>query len=91
MAVEVGAQTLYLVMTVRTPQFQASVIDAHYASLDRLRQQGVLELAGPFSDQSGGAYLIRADSMAQARDIAYRDPVHTSASSIVTVYEWHAK
>jgi uncharacterized protein YciI len=60
----------YLVMTVRTSQFQASVIDAHYAFLDRLRQQGVLELAGPFSDQSGGAYLIRADSMAQARDIA---------------------
>ena len=81
----------YLVMTVRTPQFQASVIDAHYAFLERLRQQGKLELAGPFSDKSGGAYLIRAASLAEARDIAYRDPVHTSGSSLVTVYEWHVK
>lgn len=30
----------YLVMTIRTPEFQASVIDAHYAFLDQLRQQG---------------------------------------------------
>lgn len=81
----------YLVMTVRTPQFQASVIDAHYAFLDRLRQQGMLELAGPFSDKSGGAYLIRAVSLIDARAVAYSDPVHTSGSSDVTVYEWHAK
>jgi uncharacterized protein len=44
----------YLVMTFRTPQFQTSVIDDHYAFLDRLRQQGILELAGPFTDKSGG-------------------------------------
>lgn len=81
----------YLVMTVRTPQFHASVIEPHYAFLDRLRQQGRLELAGPFADKSGGAYLIRAASLDEARAVAYSDPVHTSGSSIVTVYEWHAK
>jgi uncharacterized protein YciI len=82
---------LYLVMTIRTPQFQPSVIDAHYAFLDHLKEQGALELAGPFADKSGGAYLIRAASLAEAQTIAYSDPVHTSGSSIVTVYEWHAK
>jgi len=81
----------YLVMTVRTPQFQPSVIDAHYAFLERLRQQGQLELAGPFTDKSGGAYLIKAASLKEARAIAFSDPVHTSGSSIVTVYEWNAK
>ena len=81
----------YLVMTVRTPQFQPSVIDAHYAFLERLRQQGQLELAGPFTDKSGGAYLIKAASLEEAQALAFSDPVHTSGSSIVTVYEWQAK
>lgn len=81
----------YLVMTVRTPQFQPSVIDAHYAFLERLRQQGQLELAGPFTDQTGGAYLIKATSLDEAQTLAFSDPVHTSGSSVVTVYEWNAK
>ncbi|HEY8906801.1 MAG TPA: YciI family protein [Rhodoferax sp.] len=78
-------------MTVRTPQFQPSVIDAHYAFLERLRQQGQLELAGPFTDKSGGAYLIKAASLDEAQTLAFSDPVHTSGSSVVTVYEWNAK
>lgn len=81
----------YLVMTVRTPQFQPSVIDAHYAFLERLRQQGRLELAGPFTDKSGGAYLIRASSLDEAKSLAFSDPVHTTQSSLVSVYEWNAK
>ncbi len=81
----------YLVTTFRTPQFQTSVIDDHYAFLDRLRQEGKLELAGPFTDKSGGAYVIRANNLDEARALAFRDPVHTSKSSVVTVYEWNAK
>ncbi|HEX7129308.1 MAG TPA: YciI family protein [Rhodanobacteraceae bacterium] len=81
----------YLVLTLRTPQFDPAVIDPHYAHLDGLRQRGRLELFGPFSDKSGGAYLIRAESMDEARAIAHSDPVHVSGSSKVTVYEWNAK
>ncbi len=81
----------YLVTTFRTPEFQASVIDEHYAFLDRLRQQGKLELAGPFTDKSGGAYLIKAADLEEAKALAFSDPVHTSGSSIVAVYEWDAK
>ncbi len=77
----------YLVMAMRMPQFQASVIDAHHAFLDELRAQGKLEMSGPFSDKSGGAYLISAASMEEAHAIACSDPVHTSGSSNVTVYE----
>ena len=83
--------TRYLVTTFRTPQFDPSVIEAHYAFLDNLRQQGKLELAGPFTDKSGGAYLITATNMEEATALAFSDPVHTSKSSIVTVYEWNAK
>ncbi|UFS63354.1 YciI family protein [Sulfurimonas sp. HSL-3221] len=81
----------YLITTFRTPQFDPSVIEAHYAFLDDLRQRGKLELAGPFTDKSGGAYLIKADNLEEAEAIAFSDPVHTSKSSIVTVYEWNAK
>ncbi len=81
----------YLVTTFRTPQFQTSVIDDHYAFLNRLRQEGKLELAGPFTDKSGGAYVIRANNLDEARTLAFSDPVHTSKSSVVTVYEWNAK
>lgn len=81
----------YLVTTIRTPQFQTSVIDEHYAFLDRLRQEGKLELAGPFTDRSGGAYLLKAANLEEARALAHGDPLHTNESSIVTVYEWDAK
>ncbi len=81
----------YLITTFRTPQFQTAVIDDHYAFLERLRQQGRLELAGPFTDKTGGAYVIRAANLEEARTLAYSDPVHVSRSSIVTVYEWNAK
>ncbi|MHB8388316.1 MAG: YciI family protein [Acidobacteriaceae bacterium] len=81
----------YLVVTFRTPQFQPSVIEAHHAFLDSLRQQGKLEFAGPFTDKSGGAYLIRAANLEEAKALAFADPVHTSKSSIVTVYEWNAQ
>ena len=81
----------YLVTTFRTPRFDPAVIDAHYAFLDELRQSGRLELAGPFTDKSGGAYLITAADLEEAQTIAFRDPVHTSKSSIVTVYEWDVK
>jgi uncharacterized protein len=81
----------YLVTAFRTPQFQPSVVEAHRDFLDRLREQGKLELAGPFTDQSGGAYLLRAADLEEAKALAFADPIHTTKSSIVTVYEWNTK
>ena len=80
----------YLIFTRRTPAFDQAAIAPHYAHLDALREDGRLELAGPFSDRSGGAYIVRAGSLAEAEAIAFADPVHTSGSSDVTVYEWNA-
>ncbi len=81
----------YLVMTMRTPRFQSSVIEAHKAFLERLRQSGHLEMSGPFTDKTGGAYLIKAVNFEEAKALAFTDPVHTTKSSVVTVYEWNAK
>jgi len=81
----------YLVTAFHTPQFQTSVIDEHYTFLERLRREGKLELAGPFTDKSGGAYLIKAANLDEAKALAFSDPVHTTNSSVVSVYEWNTK
>ncbi|HZV24113.1 MAG TPA: YciI family protein [Luteimonas sp.] len=80
----------YLVLTLRRPQFDPAVIAPHYAHLDRLRERGQLELAGPFTDASGGAYLLRADDLASAQALAQADPLHLTGASDVRVYEWSA-
>ena len=59
----------YLVLTLRRPDFDPAMIEPHYAHLDALRRRGLLELAGPFSDRSGGAYLLRAESVAPERRV----------------------
>ena len=81
---------VYLVMAMRSPQFDPVVMEAHAAFLDRLREEGMLGMAGPFTDKSGGAYVLKANSLEDAEAIAFSDPVHTSKSSVVTVYEWKA-
>lgn len=80
----------YLVTVMRTPDFQPSAIAAHVDFLATLKQQGLLELAGPFTDQSGGAYLIRAENLAAAQALAFNDPLYLTQSSTVMVYEWAA-
>ncbi len=81
----------YLVLTRRAPEFDPAALAPHYSFLDGLRRAGRLELAGPFSDRSGGAYLLRADNLAAATIIAHSDPLNLTRSSEVTVHEWDAK
>ncbi len=80
----------YLVTVMRTPDFDAGLVDAHRAFLDDLRRQDRLELAGPFTDQSGGAYVLRAENQDKARAIAHDDPLHVAGASTVRVHEWSA-
>ena len=79
----------YLILAMRTPKFDVGVIAAHRAHLDALKDRGVLEASGPFTDKSGGAYLIRAESLEDARAIAFADPVHLTGASEITVREWN--
>jgi len=85
-----SARMKYLVLTLRKPHFDDSVVSAHYGFLQSLRDRGVLEQAGPFTDRSGGAYVIQADNLEGARAIAEQDPLHIHDCSEVTVREWNA-
>jgi uncharacterized protein YciI len=81
----------YLVLAMRKPNFSDDVIAPHLAFLDKLRAAEQLEMTGGFSDKSGGAYVLNVESLAQAQAIAGDDPLATSGSSLVTVYEWNTR
>ena len=66
----------YLVLTLRGPEFDPQVIPAHYEVLTQLRNDSVLEQAGPFTDNSGGAYVLKADSLDEAVALAEQDPLY---------------
>ena len=83
--------TRYLVIAMRKPEFSDEVIAPHLAFLDALRVEGKLEMTGGFSDKSGGAYVLNATSLEEAQALAAADPLETSGSSVITVYEWNTR
>ncbi|WP_410872227.1 YciI family protein [Nocardia sp. A7] len=78
----------YLVMAERTPKFDNSVIEPHRAFLRELLADGRLQESGGFTDGTGGAYVILAESLTAATKIAHSDPLHTAGASELTIYEW---
>jgi uncharacterized protein YciI len=80
----------YLVLLMRRPSIDPAVVPLHREFLETLRAQGRNELSGPFGDNSGGAYLLRAESFDEALVIAHRDPAHISGGWDITVHEWLA-
>ena len=91
-AAAAATATRYLVMAMRTPAFDPAQGPAHQAYLQRLRERGVLMLAGGFADGSGGAYVLEhVADLAEARAIAAADPLHASGSSVLTVHAWNTR
>jgi len=79
----------YLVLAMRRPTFDASVVAPHKAFLDTLRDRDLLECTGGFTDGSGGAYVLRnIDSLAEAQDLVALDPLVLQDASEPTVREW---
>jgi uncharacterized protein YciI len=79
----------YLVITLR-PDFDPQVIPAYYAFLEKLRSKAQLEEAGPFTDQSGGAYVLSASGLDESRHLAEQDPLNLQRCSTIAVYGWDA-
>ena len=80
--------TWFLILTRRTPNFREEVVGEHRAYLRELADQGRLGLSGPFADGSGGAYLVRAADLEEARQTALADPLYARGASALTVKEW---
>mgnify|MGYP002700914760 CR=1 FL=1 len=78
----------YLILAIRYDNFDPAVIEPHKQYLATLKNQGKLDLSGPFTDKSGGAYTILAENYEAAKNIAFNDPLYTYQASDITVYEW---
>jgi uncharacterized protein YciI len=81
----------YLVMVMRRPQCDPAMVQPHKDFVEGLRAGGRLEMTGPFSDQSGGAYLMLANDLDEALATVHEDPAHVSGGWDITVYEWQAR
>ncbi|MGQ4615105.1 YciI family protein [Nocardia sp. R7R-8] len=78
----------YLGSAMRTPRFDTAVIEPHRRFLRSLHDRRQLHESGGFTDGTGGACVIYAESHYAATQIAFSDPVHRSGSSELTIYGW---
>lgn len=81
----------YLIVTLRTENFTTDILPAHFEYLEKLREAEILKLSGPFTDKTGGAYLVTCENAAAAEKVAALDPLISSGASAATVREWAAK
>ena len=69
-------------------------IEPHLAFQVELEEKGIMFGAGPFWDdaeenwEGEGMVIIRASSLAEAREIANRDPMHSSGARDFTIRPW---
>lgn len=87
---------LYVILT-RPVAGMAAVLEnmaAHLAYQRDLEARGIMFAAGPFANedetlwQGAGMVVVRADSVAQAREIAAADPMHANGAREFTVHPW---
>ena len=83
---------LYLVLAMRKPSFDDTVIAPHKAFLDALSANDQLHLTGGFSDGTGGAYVLKnIDTLDVAKAIVASDPLAIHGSSELTIHEWNTR
>jgi uncharacterized protein len=66
--------------------------DAHVAFIDSLIERGLVFLGGDFSEPGGGigaAYLLRCESLEEARSVAAEDPLAKHGVCRQEIAEWH--
>jgi len=80
----------FLVYLQRRPDFDPAVVAVHLAWLEARRAEGRVELSGGFGDRSGGAYILRAETLAEARGLLAEDPAPASGGWDATLHEWLA-
>ena len=82
----------FLVIAMRRPHFDPSVVAPHQAFLDDLRARGLLDMTGGFADGTGGAYLLSGiTTLDEARAIVAADPLALQNTSELVVYEWNTR
>jgi uncharacterized protein len=65
---------LYVILMSNIKPLDRAVVGPHVRHLAALDDAGQLVLCGPYIGEAGGIVIVRADSLAQARQIAESDP-----------------
>lgn len=85
---------LWVIITTDVPGNPADLdlTKRHLAHQVDLEKRGIMFGAGPVSDPSGkheyGMIIIRANSAAEAKQIADSDPMHQTGHRTYTLHEW---
>lgn len=82
-----GRMHRHLVLMLRNPAFDNSLVGTRLHFPAGLRGRGCIELCG---DACSGACLLRAPSPDGAVKVAQRDPLQPADGSRITVDEWSA-
>ncbi|MDD5370417.1 MAG: YciI family protein [Anaerolineaceae bacterium] len=97
MSEELNTTVYYLGLLLRgpkwTPDESAEVLglqEDHMAFIRALGASGELVLAGPFLDDGAirGIYLLKAESLEDARQIAQMDPSVRAGRLLVDIHPW---
>lgn len=85
--IELAAEPAELERAVRT-----GVVKEELAYMKVLVEAGKLVLGGDYEDpMQGGLYVLKADSLAEARDLAAARPFTRAGLTRSTVQEWHVR
>ena len=78
----------FLVFIKRKPSYSGEFLQGHENFLKSLREKDVLNEAGGFEDQTGGAYVIQDKSLSEAKAIVANDPMNNEQDTVYTIKEW---
>ena len=75
----------------RDKEAAAALQRAHMANIQRLADEGVLVLAGPFFDggELRGIYVFDVDTVEQARKLTETDPAVKAGSLVMELHPWY--
>jgi len=80
----------YLVISkpiVSRPELE-EVLPEHRVWQRQQHNDGIVLFSGPTSDRTAGIYVLRANSLTDARKIADTDPLHARRTRDYEMYEW---
>lgn len=79
----------FLVVIERKPSFTGNSIQGHREFLQELTRNEVLVMAGGFTNQTGGAYVLTSPSLEAAMTLVGNDPMNQEGECIYTIKEWN--
>lgn len=87
---------LVILKTGPTPvpegEARKAMFAGHFANMNRLAEEGVLVLAGPFSDDPAGwrgLFVLAVDNVEAARKLVATDPVIANGEMVAEYHRWY--